>query len=302
LNKEKIGTTLAFFTAIISGFAIFANKIFIVNLDPTVFTALRSIIIGSIFFVLAIAKSNFKIGVMKKFSWKYLIIIGLIGGGLAFLLFFTGLKLTTSGRAAFLHKTLPLYITLLAFVFLREKITRKQQAALLLMLVGTCILYFSKIPPSQLWANPSLGDLLVISAVIFWAIENVIAKKVMRMKESNFVVSFGRMFFGSLFLFSAAIMLGKANLFLMITPEQFYNILFSTAILFGYVLFYYWSLKYINVSKASTILLISPVITLILGITFLSEPTTSMQLLGSAIILIGAYLISSVKSEFEARI
>lgn len=302
LNSEKIGTTLAFLTAIISGFAIFANKIFIVNLDPTVFTALRSFIIGLIFFVLAIAKSNFKIGVMKKFSWKYLIIIGLVGGGLAFLLFFTGLKLTTSGRAAFLHKTLPLYVTLLAFVFLREKITRKQQIALLLMIIGTCILYFSKTPPSQLWANPSLGDLLVISAVIFWAIENVIAKKVMRMKESNFVVSFGRMFFGSIFLFSSAIVLGKANLFLTITPEQFYNILFSTAILFGYVLFYYWSLKYINVSKASTILLISPVITLILGVTFLSEPATLMQLLGSAIILIGAYFISSVKSEFEARI
>ncbi len=49
-NKEVIGTILVFITAIISGFSIFANKIFVASIDPLVFTALRALFIGLIFF------------------------------------------------------------------------------------------------------------------------------------------------------------------------------------------------------------------------------------------------------------
>lgn len=300
MNKEVAGTILAVITALISGFAIFANKIFIVDLDPTIFTAVRAMIIGLIFFVIASAQTKFRFVKFKKVSWKYLLAIGIIGGGIAFLLFFTGLDYTTSGRAAFLHKTLPLYATVLAFIFLKEKVGRKQLTALVLMLIGTLVLYSATINPAELWSNPQFGDMLIILATIFWGIEVVIARKAMLLKETNFVVTFGRMFFGALVLFGAVLLFGKLDLILTLTAGQWFNLLASTAILFGYVLTFYWSLKYINVSKASTILLLAPVITLILGVTFLGEPAPLLQLVGSAIILIGAAFIVKVKSEFQA--
>lgn len=302
MNKETIGTIAAVITAIISGFAIYANKIFIVDLDPAIFTAVRAIIIGLIFFIIASFQCKFDYSGFKKVSWKYLLVIGIIGGGLAFLMFFTGLKFTTAGRAAFLHKTLPIYVTILAFIFLKEKITRKQSIALLLMIIGTFILYSAMIDPSVLWLNPSLGDILIISATLFWGIETVIARKAMLLKESSFVISFGRMFFGALVLFGAVILLGKYELLFTLQPHQIFNLLASTTILFGYVFFYYWSIKNINASKASTILLLSPVITLILGVTFLGEPAPILQLLGSALILIGAFFVVKIRSEFRTRI
>ena len=88
MNKEAAGTLLALCTAIISGFAIFANKIFIVGLDPTIFTAVRAIIIGIVFFILASIQTKFDYSKFKRVSWKYLLAIGIIGGGFAFLLFF----------------------------------------------------------------------------------------------------------------------------------------------------------------------------------------------------------------------
>ena len=301
MRKEAIGTLLALCTALISGFAIFANKIFIVDLDPTIFTAVRAIIIGALFFVIASVQTKFDYSKFKKVPWKYLLAIGIIGGAIAFLLFFTGLKITTGGRAAFLHKTLPLYTTLLAFIFLKEKVSQRQLIAMILMLIGVFSIYSATINPADLWLNPSLGDLLIIGATILWGIENVIAKKAMLLKESNFVVTFGRMFFGAVVLFGVVLLMGKLDLLLALQPHQIVNLLISTAILFGFVLTYYWSLKYINVSKASTILLLAPVITLLLGFWFLYEPVPILQLAGSVVILIGAYLIFDVKSEFRGE-
>ena len=299
MKKEVAGTLLALFTAIISGFAIFANKIFVVNLDPTVFTAIRAVIIGLVFLGLSLLFNSWNKKQNKNINWKYLLFIGLIGGGLAFLLFFNGLKLTTAGRAGFLHKTLPLYVIIFSLIFLKEKITKFQWYSFFIMFIGLILLTFSSVSPAEFWQNPQLGDLLVLFATILWAAENVAAKKAMLKGEHNFVVSFARMFFGSIFLFGVVLLTGKINLIFNLTLIQWFYILISTFILFLYILTYYWAIKYINVSKAATILLISPVITLFLGTIFFKEPISSLQISGSLLILIGAYFISKTKSEFS---
>lgn len=294
--KEAVGTTFAVMTALVSGIAIVANKFFIVSLDPTLFTALRALIIGLGFLLISLFKSNFKVKDFKKVPWKYLLAIGVIGGGLAFLLFFSGLKVTTAGRAAFLHKTLPLYVTLMAFLFLKEKIGKRQVGAMLVMLFGTFMILSSQISFEVL-----LGDILVIGATVLWAAENVIAKSAMMKRETNWVVSFSRMFFGAVFLFGVLLLTGKAGLLLAITGEQFLYILASTAILFCYVGCWYYSIRWINVSKASSLLLIAPVVSLVLGYFLLSETIQYLQLAGSALILGGAYVVARVRSEFIAE-
>jgi len=302
MNKETKGTLLAFATAIISGISIPLNKLFVVNMDPTVFTAVRGFIIGLIFILLSWKTKKLRKDVLEGQKWLYLVLIGIIGGGLAFLTYFHGLQLTTSSRGAFLHKTLPIYTTILAFIFLKEKIPKKQLIALFLMIIGTIVIYLDKIQPSTFWSDPSFGDLLVIFATFLWAIENTISKKVMINGESNFVVSAARMFIGSLFLFGVVILFGKIDVLLSLSTKQIINLLVSTFILLGYVYCWYSSIKLINVSKATTILLISPVISMILGVVIFSEPTPLLQIAGSILILSGSYLISQVKSEFVENV
>jgi drug/metabolite transporter (DMT)-like permease len=294
MDTETKGTILAFLTALVSGIAIPINKLFVVGIDPMVFTAIRSIIIGLVFLLLSALNRDLEPFRLSKYDWKYLLLIALIGGSVAFLLFFTGLKYTTSGRAAFLHKTLPLYVTLLAVVFLKEKIRKKQWVALGLMMF---FIFFDQINPMSLWENPALGDLLVIGATVFWAIENIIAKKVMIKGDGNYVVSFSRMFFGGLILFGVVLLTGKFSVLLSLNLHQLFAIGISTAVLFGYVFFWYSSLKFINVSKAATILLIAPVITMLIGILLFGEPTPLFQLFGSIMVLFGAYFIIGIKND-----
>ena len=295
MNKEKAGTILAIIAALFSGIAIPANKIFIVDMQPAVFTAVRSVIIGVIFLGLSLAFTKRK-KVKMHIPWKYALLIAAIGGSAAFLLFFTGLKMTTAGHAAFLHKTLPLYAVILAFLFLKEKITLKFAAAMGVMIAGIVAIYSSSISPAGFWANPQFGDMLVISATVLWAVENIIAKKAMKSGADNLIISFARMFFGGLILFGAVILSGSLPM-LALTAQQSINIAISIALLLAYVLFYYWSLKLINVSKAAVLLLIAPVVSLVIGIYALGEPAPPVQLAGSALILAGAFYMSRVKSE-----
>jgi len=288
VDKELKGTILALATALVSGISVVSNKYFIVDIDTKVFTAIRSIAIGFAF-VLMILFSKKKI-VVKKLDWKALAVIGIIGGGLAFMLFFSGLKLTTAGRAGFLHKTLPLYVTLLAVIFLKEKVSRGQLKALLVMLGGLFIMSLSSLTLSL-----ALGDLLVIAATVLWAVENVIAKKSIKAGSSSLIVSASRMLIGGLFLLAALMLLGDLNALLSLSATQMRNIIISTVLLFLYVLFYYWSLQYINVSKAASLLLLAPVITLIASMIFLSEQPPLLQYCGSALILAGSLFLIKAK-------
>ncbi len=296
MRKETAGTILAILTAVISGISIPLNKIFVVEMEPAVFTAVRALIIGLIFLAFAGFQSKRSKKAFKKVPWKYLIAIGIIGGGLAFLLFFSGLQLTTSSRAAFLQKTLPIYTTVLAFIFLKERVSRRQSLGLLAMLFGTFLLVSSQINPAEFWTNPQLGDMLVLLATMLWGVENVLAKYAMIKDESNLVVSFARMFIGSLFLFSAVIALGKTGDLLALSAGQLTNVLVSAGLLFGYVLCYYWSIKLINVSKASAMLLLAPVITLAIGVYVFGEPFPWFQRIGSVFILLGALLVAKERS------
>jgi len=301
-SRERFGTLLAVAAAAISGVAIPVNKIFLVDLEPAVFTAVRALIIGLIFLAFVGLQSKKSKKPLKKVPWKYLIAIGIIGGGLAFLLYFTGLSLTTSSRAAFLHKTLPIYTSVLAFIFLRERVSPGQSIGLLVMLSGTFLLVSGQISPAEFWTDPQLGDLLVLLATFLWGIENVLAKYAMIKDESNLVVSFARMLIGSVLLFSAVIALGKLDSLMLLSAQQAFNVLISTGLLFGYVLFYYWSLRHINVSKASALLLIAPVITLLIGVYALGEPLPVLQRIGSVLILLGAFAVAKERSAFSSGI
>jgi drug/metabolite transporter (DMT)-like permease len=293
-KKETLGTLLIILTALVSGIAVVIHKFFIMRIDPLIFTATRAFFIGIIFLFLSLYFTRHKKG-FNKVSWKWLLAIGIIGGGFAFWMYFSGLKLTLAGRAAFIHKTLPIYAGILAFAFLREKIGKKMLIAMLVMLAGLVVMQLN-----NLTFDVRIGDLLVLGATILWAVENTIAKKAMMSKESNWIVTFSRMFFGSLILLGVIIILGKLPLIATLSSQQVMYIVISGILLFLYVLTWYWGLKHINLSKAATILLLAPVISLVLGMLWLNEQVFVLQLIGSLLILIGGFFI--IRSRSEKRV
>ena len=281
-QENMDGLLLVLFTAIISGFSIFINSIGVKEFDSSIFTFAKNLVVAALLLAIIIGLGNFSdLRLLKRKHWLQLTLIGLIGGSIPFLLFFRGLQLAAGTTSAFLHKTIFIYITIFALLFLKEKLTKGLFIGAALLLLGNYLL----IRPDFSF---SLGHLLIVIAVIFWAAENTFAKYVLRQKElSGTLVAFGRMFFGSIFILAFLIFSGKIQLLGKLTATHFMWILLSTVFLLFYVFTYYNGLKHIKVTTAASILTIGSPITTLLSWLFAGKAITLSQSVGMLLIVAG---------------
>ncbi|KPJ57342.1 hypothetical protein AMJ49_01975 [Parcubacteria bacterium DG_74_2] len=291
MNK---GYILVFLTAIISGFAIFINKFGVSVVNPYIFTWLKNFTVSLLLTGLLWALKDLRaLKNLTKKQWFLLVIIGLIGGSIPFLLFFKGLSLTTASQGAFLHKTMFIYVTFLAAIFLKEKIDKRFLFGGFLLILGNLFL-LKKLPYSI-----SQGDLLVFLATLFWAIENTISKYALRLKAlQGRIVAWGRMFFGSLFIFLFLLISQQTPLIVGLTLKQISWVLIMAIILFGYVMTWYTGLKYIPVSQATVILLLGSPITTLLSLIF-GGKVNFQEILSGVLIIFGIIFIIGFKKVLE---
>ena len=284
-------------TAFISGFAIFLNAFAVKGIDSSLFTGTKNLVVAVLLFLTVLLYQKNTFTNLKAKDWLRLAIIGLVGGSIPFLLFFKGLQMTSGVQGAFIHKTLFIYVFVLAWLFLREKVDRRLLLAGLLLLLGN--VFFLR----MFSFKPGVGDFLVLGATVLWAIENVISKHALK-KLSGAVVAFGRMFFGLIFIMIFLMITGKIGLIASLSTAQVGWILISSVILFGYVMTYYHGLKLIPVSLATSILLLGAPITTILSLIFLGKGIIGFQIFGG--ILIGGGIILAIywalKTKRENRV
>lgn len=288
-SLEKKGVLLVLSTALISGFSIFINKFGVKGFDPYLFTWLKNSVVA--FFLLGLILGVKELGELRKLrgkDWLLLTAIGLVGGAIPFLLFFKGLSLTSGANAAFLHKTMFVYVAILAALFLKEKIDRRILLAAALLLLGNAL--FLKILPFG--SRP--GDLLVFLATLLWAGETILAKYALRTISPR-VVAFGRMGMGSLFILLFLIAIGQAGAIADLTPAHFGWVLVTSAFLFGYVTTWYAGLRSVKASVATSILLLGGPITALLtllaggGVPPLAQLVGVLLLIGGVVVLIKPY-------------
>ena len=284
MTNERKGLLLVFTTALISGFSIFINRFGVKETNPYVFTGLKNLIVGIfIFSLILFFKERKNLVKMKRKQWLSLIVIGLIGGSIPFLLFFKGLTLTLAAKASFIHKTLFIYVSILAILFLKEKVSKNLIFGLVSLLIGSIL--FLKIKPQAL----GIGDLLIFLATIFWTIEIIISKKLLK-SISPRIVAFGRMFFGSIFIMIFLILTGQIQLIAQLNLIQIGWIFVTSLFLLGYVITFYTGLKYIPASLATSILTLGAPITTLLTVVFLEKNLIWQEIFGLGLIIFGLYL------------
>jgi drug/metabolite transporter (DMT)-like permease len=264
----KKGVYLAFLTALISGISNFINKIAVdVIKPPLVFTAEKNAIVGLL--IVGILIATWKWEKIKNLTRKqiiYLVLIGIIGGSLPFYLFFTGLSQIPAINGALIHKTLVFWVALLAIPFLKERLSKLQILGVLLLFASNfAIGGFVSLHHSQ-------GELFVLLATILWAIENVLAKKILPSVDPDIVVS-ARMGLGSLILLTAAAITVPAALTksIFMSQTQWFWLLISAALLFGYVLTWYRALKFAPAITVASILVSATLITNVLSAIFITH-------------------------------
>lgn len=291
INLKK-GIFFSFATAFISGVSIFLNATYVTKIikDAYLLTSVRNLLVA--IFLSALILGISKWVSLKKLTlkqWGLLFLIGLIGGSIPFLLFFKGLSISSAAalNGAFIHKTLFLWVAILALVFLKERLNFWQIGALGVLLAG---IYLMGGPKNWHFGQ---GELLVFFAVVLWTIENVIAKIVLK-KISSMILAWGRMFFGSLILIGFLAYTHRLGNIQRLDPTQWWWLIGTGILLFGYVTTWYSGLKHAPASVVTSILTLGFPVTVILNSIFVTHRLDYKQLIGVILICLAVFVISKI--------
>ena len=292
LVKNK-GIFLVLATAFTSGVSIFLNKLGVAQINPFVFVGLKNF--GVALFlaaILIIFKEKKEIFKLSKKQWFGLVLVGVIDGGVPFLLFFKGLSITSGAQASFWHKNMFLLVIPMAVIFLREKINKDFLIAGILLFAANLFLL------KNLQFNMGIGDGLIILATGFWAVENIVSKNLLKSLSPR-ILAFGRMFFGSLIIFAFLILSRQVELIFSLSIVQMTWTFLTSVLLLGYVISWYGGLKHIKLSTAICILLLGGPITSLLSLVFLNQGLGEKQIISIVLTVIGVIFLLGVKRAYQ---
>lgn len=196
------------------------------------------------------------------------------------------IQLSSISQAVFLLYTYPIFVTVMARIFLKELLTGTKLAALLLSVIGVLLLTQIYRPDSLRLAPLAIGTGLAASLI--WTCSMLLLKLALRKYPPWTVLIY---------------VLGFATLFLSFVARPGFNLLYMSSLAWGAALglalisalagvtLYYRGLRLVEASRASILGNIEPVVASIMGVLIFSETFSLSSLLGSGFILLAAILI-----------
>ena len=238
LDRRQTGVLLAAATAVISGLSVFVNsygvRAWTEISDPTTYTTLKNtaaaVILLAATMVVARKRSTPVFDSTPVGSkWIGLTSIAVVGGSIPFVLFFEGLARATSADAAFIHKTLVVWVAIMAVTILRERIGLPHLAALVLLVWGQAALS-GGVGAMRIGS----GEWLILVATLLWAVETIIAKRLLA-SVSSLTLGVARMAGGAVLLVLYSVWRGGFSGLAGVTPEHVMWIAVTALTLAGYV-------------------------------------------------------------------
>lgn len=291
-RTRRSGILLAGATALISGFAVFFNgfgvRAWADIADPTAYTTVKNLIaalmIGGVAAPLLARGSSDRPELPSAGRDRLaLVIIAVVGGSIPFVLFFEGLAVANSTQAAAIHKTLLIWVGVLALLFLRERIGWPHVAAIGLLVWGQVALLGDAGA-----LDFGRGELMILIATLLWSVEVVIAKRVMSHVSSS-TVALARMGGGSVVLVTWALVRGGGIDWGALTASHLVWVVVAGVFLSGYVLTWYAALSRAPALDVTAVLVGGALITAVLQSAIRGVALPSP--LGLALILVGVAVV-----------
>jgi drug/metabolite transporter (DMT)-like permease len=213
------------------------------------------------------------------------------------LLFIKGLSITYSIHASLLMLCTPLFITITAFMYLKEKISLPVVGGLVLGITGAVLLVTSK-EISGNGTNVILGDIMIALNAISYAIYFVLVKPLILrytpLQVLRWAFTFGTVFilpFGWNQFIEAPWSSFSTTEYLAIA----FVVLFATFL--GYLLNIY-GLSHLKASATGSYIYSQPLFATAVAVIFLHEELTTTKILSALLIFAGVFMVQ--KSQLKA--
>ena len=254
------GIALAVGAALISGLAIYLNGFAVKQLpDAALYTTLKNAVAAVILVVAAIGLGAARdIRSIDTHGRIGVLLVGVIGGSIPFILFFSGLAQASAPSAAFIQKTLFVWVALMAVPFLGERLGLAPLIGLVVLLVGQALV----LPPDGIrWGS---GETMILVATLFWAVETILVKRLLPAIPPS-VMAASRMGIGLVVLIGYLAVSGKLGLLAALSQAQIGWVLLTGVILAGYVATWFGALRRAPASVVTSVLVVGAVVTGILS-------------------------------------
>ncbi|MGZ4993152.1 MAG: DMT family transporter [Methylobacter sp.] len=231
---------------------------------------------------------------LNKLDWLMIFGLGLLGYYIASFLDFAGLQYISAGLERLIIFLYPTFVVLFTAAGQRRAINRHQALALVLSYVGMMLVFADN---SEEAASSSLllGSALVLASAIAFAFflmgSGMMVKRIGSTRFTAYSMTVACLATGLHFVLQhgAQMLSLPANVYWLALIMA----LFSTVLP---AFFMNAGIRRIGAGPASIISSIGPVGTLALAFLFLDETLTLAQLGGTALVLIGVYVVSRAKS------
>ncbi|GFM58511.1 membrane protein [Pseudomonas cichorii] len=196
-------------------------------------------------------------------------------------------KLTSMANTSILMNLSPVFVALLSFVFLKERIGTYQVLALILSIAGACLLVFDGSSSLTFSSQGVTGDLLALNSALFYAIYLILIKSLRDCFSSRKIIIWNS-FTCALLLLPVALLTSQ-----QILPDTLYGWLVIALLalisqLLGHGLMAY-ALRHVDVVLASISALARPVVAILIGFFFFDEKLAALQWVGVAAVLVGVW-------------
>jgi len=286
-------------SAIFFGMAATLNKIVLKDVHPLIVAGLIYFIAGIVLFcvrlsplqnmVLSMMETPTKTEtVIRGRDFEVLAFIILSGAVIAPFLFLYGLNETTAVNASLLSNIEALFTVFIAFIFLKERGTRKDYVGILLLIIGALFVTTNAEYQKLSLTREVLGNTLIVGACLFWGIDNNLSKSVSKKRDLVLLTAL-KCFIGGGILLLLSISL-KLNFQIPLISIPY---LFSVgAFSIGFsILFFLFALREIGSMKTGVIFSTSSLFGATLAFIMLKETFSLIQLTAGFVMLLGVYII-----------
>ena len=276
------GIALAYLAALVSGISVFANSFGVVTMDAVAYTFVKNVLVAAILSAVCLSLGSWRefLSLDRKQALM-LAFIGIVGGGAAFALFFTGLSQVSGAEGSFLYRLLFIFSAVIAVAALKERFSWKTAAGALAVLAGNFVL----LSGAQL--SLSSGALLVLAATVLWAAEYAVSRKALEALSPTAVAS-ARMGLGALVLLGILFWQGKAGSLLSISPSSIMWIAVATGLLTLFTTLWYSTLKKTTLIAATAAFTLGGPISALLSFALAGKALSLLQAGGLFLLAAGA--------------
>ena len=265
------GLALAGVTAVVSGVSVFVNGYGIARFDDaTTYTTAKNLVaavlVTAIFVLqrqrraIAATPHDPRGATHGTRTRALLAAVAVIGGSLPFVLFFEGFARVSSSDAAFIHKTLVVWVAIGAVLFLGERIAAPHLVAIALILAG-----YAQLAGGVGLPEIGSGEALIMAATLCWSVEVIVVRSLLRRGVGEMLVGTSRMAGGVVILLCWAAARGAMGDLLGLSATQWAWAVLTGLFLTGYVVSWHHALARAPAVDVTAVLSMGAVLTALLN-------------------------------------